>query len=85
MAISSWLLAASLALVCVKCHHAGLRDYLPHPRAGQRHPRRCPWCRPQIPAPDPRLPGTLQLVSSTAATMPMAWFTGPDASLAGTW
>jgi hypothetical protein len=23
MAISSWLLAASLAPVCVRCHHAG--------------------------------------------------------------
>jgi hypothetical protein len=28
--------------------------------------------------------GTLQLVSSTAPTMPMGWFAGPDASLAGT-
>jgi hypothetical protein len=28
--------------------------------------------------------GTLQLVSSTPATMPMGWYAGPDASLAGT-
>jgi len=36
------------------------------------------------PAPRSYLPGTLQLVSSTAATIPMGWFAGPDASLAGT-
>src|SRR5262249_39075863 len=42
--------------------------------------RRPSWRRPQT----PHLPGTLQLVSSTAATMPMAWFARPDASLAGT-
>ena len=34
--------------------------------------------------PRSRPPGTVQLVSSTAATMPMARFAGPDASLAGT-
>ena len=39
---------------------------------------------PQIPAPRSRLPGTLLLVSPAAATMPMGWFAGPDASLAGT-
>src|SRR5262249_35012426 len=38
------------------------------------------WAGRRSPAP----PGTLQRVSSTAATMPMAWFAGPNASLAGT-
>jgi len=41
-----------------------------------------------VPAADPGTAltpdGTLQLVSSTAATTPMAWFAGADASLAGT-
>jgi hypothetical protein len=42
------------------------------------------WRRPRIPAPRSRLPGTLPLVSPAAATMPMGWFAGPDASLADT-
>src|SRR5262249_37076932 len=51
------------------------------PVLSQRWPS---WCRPRIPAPRSPLPGTVQLVSSTAATTPMGWFAGPDASLAGT-
>ena len=37
-----------------------LRDYLPHPRAGGRHPRRCPDRKRQPPA----------LTRSTAASRP---------------
>jgi hypothetical protein len=36
------------------------------------------------PGTDSPLPGTVPLVSSTAATTPMGWFARPDASLADT-
>ena len=52
-----------------------------HPVLSQCRPS---WCQPQVPAPHSPPAGTVQLVSSTAATTPMAWYARPDASLAGT-